>query len=85
MTGTYVEINKVSFEYSVEYENGKQVFNDDGSPKTYISKRIVTGTAYSNYVWDEDTGRYRGVDKIKTQTEQWSYDQKGKREISKQD
>lgn len=47
MTGTYVEINKVSFEYSLIYENGKHVFNDEESHKIYISKRIVTGTAYS--------------------------------------
>ncbi|MBY0535574.1 MAG: hypothetical protein K2P88_06970 [Chitinophagaceae bacterium] len=82
MNDVYFEVKKVSFEYSIVIENGKQVYNNDGTPKTYISKRIVTGVFYSDYIWDDDTKSYAGVNKIKTQTEVWTYDKDGKRQVS---
>ena len=81
MSGVYVEINDVKIEFSPVIEDGKQVYNKDGTPKKYISSRIVTGTLYSNHIYDEDANQYKGVDKIETRTEEWLYDQKGNRVV----
>ncbi|NII26636.1 hypothetical protein HB364_16220 [Pseudoflavitalea sp. X16] len=84
-SGVYVEINGVSFEYAPVMKNGKPVLDKNGNPKQYLSKRIVTGTLYSGYIYDEDTKTYRGVDKISTRIETWQYDQNGNRVVKSYD
>jgi RHS repeat-associated protein len=78
-SGVYVEITGVKIERLPIMKNGKPILDKNGNPKLYISKRIVNGTLYSGYIYDEDSKRYRGVDKIGTREETWTYDQNGNR------
>ncbi|MFN5647868.1 MAG: RHS repeat-associated core domain-containing protein, partial [Sphingobacteriales bacterium] len=79
---TYLEVNKVTTEYSpILDKNGAPVV-ENGVVQTRVSKRTVTGTWYSSYIWDDDLQRYKGIDKISTSTEMWTYDSKGNRTVA---
>jgi len=75
-SNTYLEIDKVVIT-TLTTTNTKTK-----ETKSRIIQRIVTGTRYNSYIKDEETGKYRGIDKIETTTETWNYDEKGNRQIS---
>ncbi|WP_207516014.1 RHS repeat-associated core domain-containing protein [Longitalea luteola] len=79
----YLEVNSVKFEFSPILDNNGNPVVKDGQVQKYLSKRIVTATWYSGYIWDEDSKSYKGVDKIKTTSEVWNYDSNGKRKVEK--
>ena len=50
-----------------------------GQPKYRLGSKTVTANIYSGYIWNEDTKKFEGVNKVGAKTEEWQYDDKGKR------
>ena len=46
-----------------------------------VISRTVTADVYSDFIWDDEEKRYKGINKVDTKTETWNYDKNGKREI----
>lgn len=77
--GTYLEIKSVDISYTPVLDaNGKAVVKD-GVIQQRVSRRVVTGAWYSDYIWDDDSKQYKGVNKIGESKEVWDYDSKGNR------
>jgi len=80
-TGLYIQIMSITSHYvPVVDENGRPVIDKStGQPKYRLGSKTIEANIYKGYIWNEDTKKYEGVDKIDSRTEEWKYDEKGKR------
>lgn len=62
-TGLYYEINQVRNHY-----------NNKGE----LESKSFDYTIFSDFLWDDDNGKYRGINKVDEGTEMWNYEN-GKR------
>ena len=42
-----------------------------GQPKYRLGSKTVTANIYSGYIWNEDTKKFEGVNKVGAKTEEW--------------
>lgn len=75
----YLVVNSVNTEYTPILDSKGNPIVKNGEVQTRISKKTITGTWYSGYIWDKESKKYKGIDKIETTTEVWNYDSKGNR------
>lgn len=80
-TGSYVQIMAVQDHYiPVLDANGKLVIDPKtNQPKYRLETKTVTANIYSGYIWNDDTKKFEGVNKVDSKTEVWKYDDKGNR------
>jgi RHS repeat-associated protein len=80
-TGLYVEITSIQVHYVPEYgPDGKPAIDEKtGVPKYRVGSKTINANIYSGYIWDEDTKKFKGVNKVDSKTEEWKYDEKGNR------
>jgi len=84
-TQLYVQIMAIVDHYiPVLDDKGKQVVDSKtGQLKYRLGSKTVTGNIYSGYIWNSDSKKYEGVNKITTRTEEWHYDENGNRTSTK--
>lgn len=69
--GRYLVIDKVTTVY-------EDILNKKGEIiEKRLKSREVEGTWCSDYVRDEETGQYKGINKLGSAKETWNYDKKG--------
>jgi len=80
-TDLYVQIMTIRDHYVPVFDgSGKPVIDEKtGQPKYRLGSKTVEANIYSGYIWDNDTGRYQGVNKVGSKSEEWLYDENGKR------
>jgi RHS repeat-associated protein len=80
-TNLYVQIMSIIEHYiPVTDKNGKQVIDPKtGKPQYRLGSKTVTANGYSGYIYNEETKKFEGVNKVSTVTEEWKYDENGDR------
>jgi RHS repeat-associated protein len=68
----YFEITSVTTTKEHTWKDGKII-------KSRVTQRKVTADVFSDYIWDDESKRYKGVNKVGTKTEVWDYDKDGNR------
>ncbi|SJZ93246.1 RHS repeat-associated core domain-containing protein [Sediminibacterium ginsengisoli] len=80
-SGLYVQITSIITHYVPVFDaNGQPVIDDaTGQPKYRIGSKTVNADIYRGYIWNDETKKFEGVDKVDSRTEEWKYNNKGKR------
>ena len=50
-----------------------------GKAKQRIASKTVMANIYTDYIWDDETKKFKGINKVDQKTEVWKYDTKGNR------
>lgn len=85
-TGLYVEIMDIQVNYTPILDNAGKPLIDKatGKVRQRIASKVVSANIYSDYIWNEDTKKFEGVNKVGDKQEIWQYDEKGNR-VSEKD
>jgi len=85
-TNLYIQIMSIVEHYiPVLDANGKSVIDaQTGKPKYRLGSKTVTANNYTDYFWNSDAGKFEGINKVGSETEEWKYDEKGNRIPEKQ-
>jgi RHS repeat-associated protein len=80
-SGSYIEIMSVKEHYvPVFTEDGQPIIDlRTGMPKYRLGSKTIEAGIFRGFIWNEETKKFEGVDKIDGKTEEWKYDEKGKR------
>jgi hypothetical protein len=80
-SGLYVEIMSIADHYiPVLDEKGTPIIDPQSkNPETRLGSKTIQANIYSGYIWNEDTKKFEGVNRVDSRTEEWKYDDKGNR------
>jgi RHS repeat-associated protein len=79
-TELYLEITDVQVKYTpILDKSGNPVKDKAGKIQQRIASKTVSANVYADYIWNDDSKKFQGVNKVADKSEVWRYDEKGNR------